>query len=149
VAQWLQTEHGVVMLGARLRERVRARHADRAAALSVRTIADLPLMPQLRMGSDFESSCARGVALRDGYGLAFSSERQFQPTFMYQALTSGNDVISAFSSDGRIVANDLVASRIRQLVPPYDAVILLSPRRAHDPVLVRRCSRWSGAFPST
>ena len=113
MAQWLQSEHGVVMLGALGFENAYAlaMRRDRAAALGVRTIADLaPLAPQLAMGGDFEFFVRpEWPALRDGYGLAFASQRQFQPTFMYQALTSGEvDVISAFSSDGRIAANDLV-----------------------------------------
>jgi len=53
---------------------------------------------------------------------------------MYKALLSGDvDVISAFSSDGRIAADDLVVlTDPRQAIPPYDAVILLSPRRGAD-----------------
>jgi osmoprotectant transport system permease protein len=153
MAHWLQTEHGVVMLGALGFENAYAlaMRRDRAAALGVRTIADVaPLAPQLRMGSDFEFFVRpEWAALRDGYGLAFSSERQFQPTFMYQALASGEvDVISAFSSDGRIAANDLVVLEDpRQLVLPYDAVILLSPQRAQDPVLRQALQPLVGRIP--
>ena len=63
---------------------------------------------------------------------------------MYRALTSGEvDVISAFSSDGRIAADDLVVlADPRHAIPPYDAVVLLSPQRAHDRGCCgRRCSR--------
>jgi osmoprotectant transport system permease protein len=67
---------------------------------------------------------------RDAYGLRFKTKRQFQPTFMYRALGSGEaDVISAFSSDGRIAADDLVVlGDPKGALPPYDAVILISPR---------------------
>jgi osmoprotectant transport system permease protein len=53
---------------------------------------------------------------------------------MYRALTSGQaDVISAFSSDGRIAADDLVVlDDPRHALPPYDAVVLVSPKRAYD-----------------
>jgi osmoprotectant transport system permease protein len=53
---------------------------------------------------------------------------------MYRALTSGQaDVISAFSSDGRIAADDLVVlGDPRHALPPYDAVVLISPKRAND-----------------
>ena len=59
---------------------------------------------------------------------------EYQPTFMYRALTSGQaDVISAFSSDGRIAADDLVVlDDPRHALPPYDAVVLVSPKRAND-----------------
>ena len=48
--------------------------------------------------------------MKGAYGLTFKAKQvQYQPTFMYRALTSGQaDVISAFSSDGRIAADDLV-----------------------------------------
>ncbi|MGB5086716.1 MAG: glycine betaine ABC transporter substrate-binding protein [Methylocystis silviterrae] len=43
------------------------------------------------------------------------------------------DVISAFSSDGRINANDLVVLEDpRRAIAPYDALLLIAPRRADD-----------------
>ena len=53
---------------------------------------------------------------------------------MYRALESGEaDVISAFSSDGRIAADHLtVLADPMGAVPSYDAVVLISPRRAGD-----------------
>ncbi len=58
---------------------------------------------------------------------------------MYRALESGDaDVISAFSSDGRIAADHLVAlGDPRHAIPNYDAVLLISPRRASDQRLRR------------
>jgi osmoprotectant transport system permease protein len=57
---------------------------------------------------------------------------------MYRALAAGDaDVISAFSSDGRIAADRLVVlSDPKGAIPPYDAVILISPKRAHDRRLI-------------
>ena len=57
---------------------------------------------------------------------------------MYRALEAGEaDVISAFSSDGRIAADHLVAlSDPRHAIPNYDAVLLISPRRAGDRRLI-------------
>ena len=57
---------------------------------------------------------------------------------MYRALQNGDvDVISAFSSDGRIAANNLlVLEDPRRALPPYDAVILISPQRAGDTRLI-------------
>jgi osmoprotectant transport system permease protein len=53
---------------------------------------------------------------------------------MYRALDDGAaDVITAFSSDGRLAANDLVTlADPKGALPPYDAVILVSKKRAHD-----------------
>jgi osmoprotectant transport system permease protein len=68
---------------------------------------------------------------------------------MYRALADGDvDVISAFSSDGRIAAQDLlVLEDPEQAIPSYDAVVLISPRRAADPVLRRALTPLIGAIP--
>ena len=97
--------------------------------------------PKLTLGSDLEFLSrpewkAVGASLR-----AFEFSRlssSYQPTFMYRALTGGEaDVISAFSSDGRIAADKLVIlSDPKGAIPPYDAVVLISPRRAGDRRLV-------------
>jgi osmoprotectant transport system permease protein len=58
----------------------------------------------------------------------------FDPTLLYEAISRRQvDVIAAFSSDGRIAANDLVVlTDPLDALPPYDAMILLSPRVAND-----------------
>ena len=82
------------------------------------------------------------------YNLAFRTKRSFQPTFMYRALSGGEaDVISAFSSDGRIAADQLVVlSDPKGAIPPYDAVILISPKRAGDKRLVEALRPLVGAI---
>jgi osmoprotectant transport system permease protein len=90
------------------------------------------------LGSDLEFlSRPEWKALEGAYGLRFRKQTSYQPTFMYRALADGEaDVISAFSSDGRIAADHLlVLADPRQALPPYDAVILISPGRARDPRL--------------
>ena len=78
-------------------------------------------------------------AIRDAYGLHFKEQRSMQATFMYQAAANGEvDVISAFSSDGRIAKYDLkVLADPKQAIPPYDAILLIAPagrhRRASSP----------------
>ena len=59
-------------------------------------------------------------------------------TFMYQAVADGQvDVAAGFSTDGRIDAFDLtVLGDPKQAFPPYDAVVLLSPRAAKNQNLV-------------
>jgi osmoprotectant transport system permease protein len=65
----------------------------------------------------------------------FREGSSFDPTFLYEAVSRGDvDVITAFSSDGRIEAFDLfVLPEPRHALPPYDAVVLLSPRAAGLP----------------
>jgi osmoprotectant transport system permease protein len=108
----------------------------RAKALGVSSIADLaPHTPDLTLGSDLEFlSRPEWAALKSAYGLSFQAQRSYSPTFMYRALESGDaDVISAFSSDGRIAADGLtVLSDPLHAIPSYDAVVLISPKRAHD-----------------
>ncbi len=67
--------------------------------------------------------------MRDAYGLRFAGTRNFAPTFMYNALQSGEaDVISAYTSDGRIAADKLVVLEDPEgALPSYDAMLMLSP----------------------
>jgi osmoprotectant transport system permease protein len=57
-----------------------------------------------------------------------------QSTFMYRAVADGAiDVISGYTSDGQIAQYDLVVlTDPKQSLPPYDAILLVSPRRAED-----------------
>lgn len=138
---WLREQHGVVLLGALGFENAyaMAMRGDRAAQLGVKTIADLARhAPQLSLGTDYEFLArADWAALQSGYGLKFAASRQFQSTFMYKALVDGEvDVISAFSSDGRIAAENLtVLDDPLHKIPPYDAIVLIAPKRADDPIL--------------
>ena len=60
-----------------------------------------------------------------------------QPDFMYAAVASGEvDVIAGYTSDGLIAKYDLVVlDDPRQAIPPYDAIMLLAPKRAGDQAL--------------
>jgi osmoprotectant transport system permease protein len=125
--------------------------ADRAKALAVSSVADLAAHAgSLTLGSDLEFlSRPEWAALQRAYGLNFRKETAYQPTFMYRALEDGEvDVISAFSSDGRVSANHLlVLADPRGALPPYDAVILISPRRARDRRLIAALAPLLGAIP--
>jgi osmoprotectant transport system permease protein len=138
----LKRRDGVVVLGSLGFENAYAfvMRPDRAKALQVTTIADLArAAPRLSLGSDLEFlSRPEWKAVQAAYGLRFRSKRSYQPTFMYRALEGGEaDVISAFSSDGRIAADRLVVlADPKGALPPYDAVVLISPKRAHDRRLV-------------
>lgn len=147
----LKRRDGVVVLGSLGFENAYAfaMRADRAKALGVATLSDLAReAPRLTLGSDLEFlSRPEWKAVDAAYGFAFRAERSFQPTFMYRALASGDaDVISAFSSDGRIAADRLVVlADPKGAIPPYDAVILVSPRRAGDPRLIETLRPLVGA----
>ncbi|MGC2714903.1 MAG: glycine betaine ABC transporter substrate-binding protein, partial [Pseudolabrys sp.] len=77
------------------------------------------------------------TALRKVYGLSFRAQRQMQPDFMYAAVASGEvDVIAGYTSDGLIAKYDLVVlSDPKRAIPPYDAMLLLAPKRADDVTL--------------
>ncbi|HEY4210814.1 MAG TPA: ABC transporter permease/substrate-binding protein [Steroidobacteraceae bacterium] len=149
----LRSRYGVELLGALGFENAYAlaMRRDQAAALGIRTLADLAThAAQLRIGGDFEFfQRPEWRALRDRYGLRFEEQRTFQPTFLYRAVTSGDvDVISAFSSDGRVAAYDLtVLEDPQQVIPPYDAIMLVSPHRAADPLLRNALAPLAGAIP--
>ena len=127
-----------------------AMRRDRAEALGIKTLADLAAKaPRLTMGGDLEFfSRPEWASVETTYGLRFKAKRQFQPTFMYRALGSGEaDVISAFSSDGRIAADDLVVlADPKGALPPYDAVLLIAPGRAGDARLRRALAGLAGAI---
>ena len=134
----LKRRDGVVVLGSLGFENAYALAMRRqeAEALHIKTLDDLAAHAgQLTLGADLEFlSRPDWTAVKNAYGLRFKAMPEYQPTFMYRALTSGQaDVISAFSSDGRIAADDLVVlDDPRHALPPYDAVVLVSPKRAND-----------------
>jgi osmoprotectant transport system permease protein len=138
VTQWLKDKHGITVLGGLGFENAYAlaMRRDRAAALGVRTLEDLGARSgDLTIGADYEFfSRPEWAALKGGYGLKFGRQKQYQSTFMYRAVVDGDaDVISAFSSDGRIAADDLVVlADPKGAIPPYDALILIAPKRAED-----------------
>lgn len=111
------------------------RGAD-AEARGIRSLDDLArAAPGLKLGSDLEFlERPEWHAVRDAYGFAFQSSRAYSPTFMFRALQSGStDVISAFSSDGRIAADKLIVlSDPKGALPAYDALLLTTAARAGD-----------------
>jgi osmoprotectant transport system permease protein len=143
IAAWLQANQGVRLLGPLGFENayVLAMRRDKARALGIRSIGDLAAAaPKMVVGGDYEIFARpEWRKLRDVYGLAFRQERQMQPLFMYKAVADGDvDVITAFSSDGRIAEYDLVTLEDpRAAIPPYDAILLLAPKRRDDAALTR------------
>jgi osmoprotectant transport system permease protein len=109
---------------------------QRAEVLGIRSIADLAAhASKLSIAGDYEFfSRPEWAALQKAYGLQFRAQRQMQPDFMYAAVAGGEvDVIAGYTSDGLIAKYDLVVlDDPRHAIPPYDAILLLAPKRAGD-----------------
>ena len=152
VSDWLQKTHGVKMLGALGFENAYALAMPRqkADALGINSIADLAAhAAQLSIAGDYEFfERPEWKALRAAYGLNFAKQRTMQSDFMYQAAANGDvDVVSAYSSDGRIAKYDLkVLADPRHAIPPYDAILLIAPKRANDEKLIAALKSLVGAI---
>jgi osmoprotectant transport system permease protein len=153
VERFLGERHGIAVAGALGFENTYAlgMRADRARELGVRRISDLSrVAPDLEIGGDYEFfQRAEWSALESRYALAFREERSMDPSLMYGAVQAGEvDVISAFSTDGRIAAYDLLLLEDdRDVIPPYDAIVLVGARLARDePGVLAALRRLAGAI---
>jgi osmoprotectant transport system permease protein len=141
IRDWLAREHKITLLGALGFENAYAlaMPRKRAEALGIATMADLARNAgNLSIAGDYEFfGRPEWKALQSAYGLAFQKERTMQPEFMYPAAAGGDvDVISAYTSDGRIAQYDLVViADEKHAIPPYDAILLVAPKRAGDTAL--------------
>jgi osmoprotectant transport system permease protein len=108
----------------------------KAEALGIKTAADLAAHAgNMTIAGDYEFfSRPEWAGLQKAYGLSFKAQGVMQPDFMYAAVNSGEvDVIAGYTSDGLIAKYDLVVlDDPRHAIPPYDAIMLLSPKRAGD-----------------
>jgi osmoprotectant transport system permease protein len=138
IRDWEWQQNGVKVLGRLGFENAYAfaMRQDRAQELGVTSLANLvAVAPGLTVGGDPEFfERPEWLAVKAAYGLSFGKTRNFAPTFMYNALQSGEaDVISAYTSDGRIAADKLVVlADPKGALPSYDAMLMLSPRIAED-----------------
>jgi glycine betaine/choline ABC-type transport system substrate-binding protein len=112
VTAWLESEHDIELLAPLGFENAYAlaMTKQRADALGIRTIDDLARhAPQLKMGGDYEFfGRPEWRELAAQYDLRFQQLVTMDSTLMYAAVEVGEvDVITAFSSDGRISAFDL------------------------------------------
>ncbi|HXO70516.1 MAG TPA: ABC transporter permease/substrate-binding protein [Bradyrhizobium sp.] len=108
----------------------------RAETLGIRSIADLASRAgTMSIAGDYEFfSRPEWAGLQKAYGLSFRAQRQMQPDFMYAAVASGEvDVIAGYTSDGLIAKYDLLLlDDTKHAIPPYDAIVLVSPKRGED-----------------
>lgn len=155
LSQWLMTTHGIRMLGGLGFENAYALAMTRkkAQVLGIRSIADFSRYAgALTIAGDYEFFARpEWTAIRNTYGLRFRAQREMQPEFMVKAVADGEvDVISAYTSDGRLAAYDLVVlDDPKHAIPPYDAVLLLSPKRAKDERLIAALTPLLNAIPVT
>jgi osmoprotectant transport system permease protein len=153
VTRWLEDKHGIRVLGALGFENAYALAISKSlsARLGIRSIEDLAAQaPQLSIAGDYEFfERPEWKALTAAYALHLRAQRTMQSDFMYRAVSSGDvDVIAAYSSDGRIAQYDLtVLADPKHALPPYDAMLLLSPRHAHDERLAAALRPLIGSIP--
>jgi osmoprotectant transport system permease protein len=150
VKDWL-AQRGIVVVGALGFENAYAlaMTCERAHSLGIASMSDLARhAADLSIAADYEFfGRPEWKAMRDAYGLKFRQERQMQPEFMYRAVGREVDVIAAYTSDGRLLSHDLVLlDDPKHALPPYDAVLLVSPRRANDAALLAALHPLVGAI---
>jgi osmoprotectant transport system permease protein len=132
VSTYLKDRHDVLVVAALGFENTYAlaMRRSRAEELGVRRISDLSKVSgSLTLGADYEfMGRAEWQTLKSVYGLAFRSRLSMDSSLMYDAVAEGAvDVVSAFSTDGRIQAFELVLLEDdRTAIPPYDAIVLAS-----------------------
>jgi osmoprotectant transport system permease protein len=138
VGDWLQTQHGIALVAALGFENsyALAMRGSEARRLGIADLSQLaPTAPRMTIGGDYEFFARpEWRAIQSAYGLDFKDQRILDTSLMYQAAAQGEvDVISAFSTDGRIAGFDLtVLTDDRHAIPPYDAIILAGPALARD-----------------
>jgi osmoprotectant transport system permease protein len=142
VTAFLKQKYGIVVVGPLGFENAYAlaMPKDKAEAQKIKSIADLALHSRdMTIGGDYEFfGRPEWKAVVDAYGLHFKDKVSLDSTLMYEAARLDKvDAIAAFSTDGRILAYNLrVLKDPKNAFPPYDAVILVSPRAAKRPGLI-------------
>lgn len=130
VTEQLSREHGIEVVAALGFENsyVLAMRRELALRLGVKSLSDLVRQSaQLEIGGDYEFfSRPEWAALVERYRFRFALERSMDSSLMYTAVANAEvDVISAFSTDARIDAFDLVVLEDdAAVIPPYDALVL-------------------------
>lgn len=151
VTAWLAQDAGILSLGRVGFENAYGFAVSQSFAEDndLRSIADLDRLDRLSVGADPEffvrPEWERTQAL---YGLAGAEQRSMDATFMYGAVRDGAvDTITAYTTDGRILAYELVIlSDPGGALPPYDAVILLSPQAAANPAIAQALAPMVGGI---
>lgn len=141
---FLLIEYGILGLGQLGFENAYgfAMSREGAEAMGATSIVDLA-GETVSIGADSEFFVRpEWIRSRDAYGLQAATPRPMDSTFMYGAVRDGQvDVITAYTTDGRIPAYDLVIlDDPRGVLPPYDAMLLLSPEAAQNDAIAAALS---------
>ena len=139
----LEADHDVIMLGSLGYENLYAfaMRRSHAESLGIKRVSDLVRHADtLEMAADFEFfGRPEWKSVKSKYNLDFGKRRTMDSALMYAALAEGEvDVISAYTTDGRIDALDLlVLEDDRQAIPPYHGILLLNGAfaRSHSRVV--------------
>jgi osmoprotectant transport system permease protein len=152
MTQWLREEHNIHCLGSLGFENAYrlAMRKNQAAQLNIQDMNDLDGHEgKMKIGGDYEFfGRPEWHSIKQTYKLDFADQISYDSTFMYEALAKREvDVISAFSSDGRIEAYNLtLLDDPQNVIPPYDAVLLLSDDAYQRKELVRTLQPLIGAI---
>lgn len=149
---WLLEEHGALAFAPLGFENAYAYAVTRETAdrLDLVSVGDLA-GKDLTLASDPEFfGRAEWTRTRDIYSLDSLKTRGMESTFMYEAVAAGEvDVITAYTTDGRIDAYDLILlEEPAGALPPYDAFIILSPDAAEDRALQAALAPLASAISS-
>ncbi|TDN81631.1 ABC transporter permease/substrate-binding protein [Stakelama pacifica] len=154
VGQWVAKTHDIRLIGPLGFENSYAfamRGAD-AKRRGIETLTDLvPQSGEMNFATDLEFlERPEWAAVKRAYPLHFRSAQAYTPSFMYRALESGKaDVVSAFSSDGRIAKLGLkVLGDPRHAIPGYDAILMVSPQHADDQRFIAALRPLVNAIPA-
>ncbi|WP_428387272.1 ABC transporter permease/substrate-binding protein [Mucisphaera sp.] len=152
VRVWLEAEHNVISLGSLGFENAYALAVRRSLAEehNLQTLEDLARhAPQLSIAADPEFyGRAEWQRVQAIYNLNFGQRLSMQSTLLYEAARSAEvDVITAYTTDGRIVSHDLVLLEDpKAAFPPYEALILLAPNAGQNPDIKARLQPLIGAI---
>lgn len=115
-----------------------AMRKDRAEELGIDSIEDLvSIATTLTAAGDLEFfGRSEWIRLRDLYNIDFAEKLTFDTSLMYTAVAEGQvDLITAYTSDGRVAAYDLVIlDDPRNAMLPYDAILLASTKAVSQPL---------------
>ena len=146
VSQFISDEYGMQNL-ARLGFQnlyALAMRRDRAEAMGISSINDLlPVAEDLIAAGDLEFfGRPEWVRLREAYGIDFDEKLTFDTSLMYTAVAEGQvDVISAYTTDGRVAEFDLLLLEDPlNALPPYDGFLAVSEEAMNDPLFVETLS---------
>ncbi len=134
----LKESSGVLALGPLgfSNDYVFAMRKEQADQLGIKSLSDLAKhADQLTAACEIEFwSRPEWKNVQAKYGLQFGETKSMDATLMYGALLRGDaDVIVGYRTDGRLASDEIVElTDPRFVLPPYDAVLLVSPRLAQD-----------------